>query len=121
MRGLTVINTQETLSGLIDGKIIEYVVKNDDIDCFRLLIGECLKELSKLECDFISIWVFTQPHFRKELLKHYDFKSSTKFPYNIFFKKCYFAAQEMDDIATEKIDLYEKNSWKVSNIYLDTT
>ena len=119
--GFAVISAQEIPSGLIDGKIVDFLVKDGDVDYFRLLINECLNDLRELECDLISIWVFTQPHLRRELFKHYDFKSSTKFPYNAFFGKCYFAAQEIDDRATEKIDIYDKNNWRVSNAYLDTT
>ena len=81
---------------------IDYLIKDGDIDCFRILMTECLGVLRKLECDTASIWVFNKSHFREELLKHFGFKSSIKFPYDIFSEENYFIAQCLEETLLEK-------------------
>ncbi len=119
--GYAVVSVQEQLNGLIYGMIVDYLVKDKDIDCFRLLINECLIELKNSECDFISIWAFSQPEFRRELIKLCGFKSSSRFPYNRFLGEGHFVAREVDEQVLEKIDIYNKENWRVTCIYPDTT
>ncbi len=119
--GYAVISVQEQINGLVYGMIVDYVVKNKDIDCFRILINRCLNELEKSEPDLVSVWAFSQPEFRKELTKHFGFKSSSTFPYNRFFGKGYLVAREIDEQVVEKIDIYDKKNWRVTYTYYDTT
>jgi GNAT superfamily N-acetyltransferase len=119
--GYAVFSVQEQRSGLANGVIVDYLIKDDDIDCFRLLINECLNELDKTKCDIVSVWAFTQPKFREGLLKHFSFKSSTSFPYSKVSEEGYFLAREVKEYTLEKIDIYNKVNWRVTHAYTDTT
>jgi len=119
--GYAVVSAQEQHSGLVNGVIADYLIKDDDIDCFRLLVNECVNELEKTKCDIISVWAFTHPKFREELLKHFGFKSSTRFPYDRVSEKGHFVAREVKEQMLEKIDIYSKLNWRVTHAYQDTT
>jgi GNAT superfamily N-acetyltransferase len=118
--GYIVFSVQEQRSGLVNGLIADYLIKDDDIDCFSLLVNECLNELEKTKCDIISVWTFTHPKFREELLKHFNFKSSTRFPYDKVSEKGHFVAREVKEHTLEKIDIYNKSNWRVTLAYTDT-
>ena len=119
--GYAAVSVQKRLSGLIYGTIIDYVVKDKDIDCFMVLMNACLIELDKFKCDLITVCAFTQPIFQEKLLKHFGFKSPIKFPYNKVLSKNYFVVRETKEDILKKIDIYNKENWQVTYAYMDTT
>lgn len=119
--GYAVISVQEQINGLVYGMIVDYVVKNKDIDCFRILINRCLNELEKSEFDLVSVWMFSQPEFREELVRHFGFKSPLGFPYNKVLEKNYFVTREVNKEVIGGIDIYDKENWRVTQAYPDTT
>ena len=62
--------------------------------------------------------VRTQP--REELLKHFGFKSSVKFPYNRMFSYAYLEAMLIDEKLAEGVDIYDESNWRVTHAYADT-
>ena len=92
------------------GMIVDYLVKDEDIDCFRLLMNECLNELEKSKCDLAFVWAFSRPRFREELLKCFGFKSPMKSPYNRFLGKDYFVAREVSEQVVKTVDIYNKEN-----------
>ena len=119
--GYAVVSIQEQANGRVYGMIVDYLVKDEDIDCFRLLMNECLNELKNSECDIVSIWAFSQSLLREELMKHFGFKASSRFPYNRFLGEDYFVVREIDEQVVGKIDIYSKENWRVTYIYPDMT
>ncbi len=117
--GYAVINIQEKANGLIYGMITDYLVKNRDIACFGILINRCLDELEKSECDIALIWAFSEPELREQLLKHFDFKSSLKFPYKKFIGYGYLDAILTNEQVAKRINIYDKDNWRVTYAYKD--
>ena len=118
--GYAVVNWQEQSNGLVYGMIVDYLVRDNDIECFRILMNESLNELEKLKCDLVFVWAFSQPRFREELLRHFSFKSPLKFPYGRLLGKSYFVAREIDERVPGKIDVYNGGNWRVTHAYHDT-
>ena len=118
--GYAVVSIQEKANGLVYGMITDYLVKNRDIACFGILINRCLDELEKSECDIALIWAFSEPKLREQLLKHFDFKSSLKFPYKKLFGYGYLDAICIDEQVAEKTNIYDKENWRVTQAYPDT-
>jgi hypothetical protein len=119
--GYAVISVQQQSNGLTNGLIVDYLVRNKDVACFLVLIDRCLSELGKSQCDIILAWAFSEPQLREELLKHFSFKSSVKFPYNKMFGYAYLDAMLIDEKAANTVDIYDKNNWRVTHAYPDTT
>jgi len=117
--GYLVVSIQEQVNGLVYGIVADYLVKDKDITCFRALINRALIESEKSDCDMIVIWVFSEPEFREELLKNFNFKSSFRFPYNRAFTYGYLDALLVDERRAERIDIYDKNNWRVTYAYSD--
>ncbi len=117
--GYFVISIQEQANGLVYGMIVDYLVKGKDITCFRILASRSLTELEKSGCDMIVIWVFSEPKFRGELLRNFNFKSSIKFPYNRFFTYGYLDALLLDEQRAERTNIYDKNKWRITYAYSD--
>ena len=119
--GYAVVSAQMQTGGLITGLIVDYLIRDEDIDCFRLLMNVRLNELEKTKCDLVAIWGFGRPKFREELVKHLGFKSSLSFPYSKVLREGYFVAQEVKEQILEKIDIYNKANWRVTHAYRDAT
>jgi GNAT superfamily N-acetyltransferase len=117
--GYAVVSAQEERSGLVHGIIVDYLVKNRDIICFRLLINKCLDELEKAECDIVLGWAFSEAKLREELLMHFGFNSSLKFPYNRLFAYGYLDAILIDDQVAERVNIYDKENWRVTYAHKD--
>jgi hypothetical protein len=117
--GYAVINIQEKANGLVYGMITDYLVKNRDIACFGILINRCLDELEKSECDIALIWAFSEPKLREQLLKHFDFKSSLKFPYKKLFGYEYLDAILIDEQVAKRVNIYDKDNWRVTYAHKD--
>jgi len=118
--GYAVVSVQKELNGLVYGVIVDYLVKNKDIACFRTLMSKCLDELDKSEYDIAMIWAFSETNFREELIKKFGFKSSSKFPYNRFFGYSYLDAIRTDDHMATSVNIYDKNNWRLTHAYTDT-
>ena len=118
--GYAVIDSREGDNNLVYGFIIDYLVKHGDVACFQMLIGECLKELAKSRCDIVTAWMFGNSEFKKQLLKRFNFKSSLQFPYNRVFSYGYMDAIRVNEHRTAKVDIYDKENWRVTYAYADT-
>lgn len=119
--GYAVVSVQQQLNGLVYGLIGDYLVRDKDIACFRALVDGCMDELGKSEFDILLVWTFSEPKFRSELLKLFGFKSSYKFPYNRLFGYAYLDAVLIDDKVARQVDIYDKDNWRVTHAYPDTT
>ena len=119
--GYAVISVQQQPNGLVNGLIVDYLVKNKDLACFRVLIDKCLNELGKSESDILLAWLFSEPQLRKELMTHFGFKSSVKFPYNKMFGYAYLEAMLIDEDLAGGVGIYDRNNWRVTHAYADTT
>ena len=119
--GYAVVSVQQQPNGLVNGLIVDYLVKNKDLACFRVLIDKCLNELGKSESDILLVWAFNEPKLREQLLKYFGFKSSFKFPYNKLFRYAYIEAMLIDEKVADAVDIYDKNNWRVTHAYPDTT
>jgi len=118
--GYAVTSAQQQSNGLRCGLIVDYLVKNRDRSCFQVLADRCLKELAKSYFDILLVWAFSEPHLREELLKHFGFKSSVKFPYNRMFGYNYLEAMLIDEKLAEGVDIYDNSNWRVTHAYADT-
>ncbi len=114
LRGYAVISVQKERSGLVQGIIVDYLIKNRDTTCIRLLINRCLDELEKAECDIVLIWAFSEPKLREQLVKHFGFKSSLKFPYKKVFGYRYLDAILIDEQVAKRVNIYDKDNWRVT-------
>lgn len=119
--GYAVISVQQRPNGLLYGLIVDYLVKNKDLACFRVLIDGCIDELGKSEFDVLLVWMFSEPKFRSELLKLFGFKSSFKFPYSRLFGYAYLDAVLIEEKVAGQVDIYNKDNWRVTHAYPDTT
>ena len=63
--GYAVISVQEQANGLYYGMIIDYLVKNEDPECFGALIEKAMAELAKTGCDLMMMWVFSEPGLQR--------------------------------------------------------
>jgi GNAT superfamily N-acetyltransferase len=117
--GYAVISVQPQPNGFVNGLIVDYLVKNKDLFCLRVLIDRCLNELGKSQLDIVLAWAFSEPQLRKELLKYFGFKSSTKFPYNKLFGYAYLDAILIDEKLVEGLDIYDSGNWRVTHAYAD--
>jgi predicted GNAT family acetyltransferase len=118
--GYAVISAQPQGNELVYGLIVDYLVKDKDLSCFRVLTDRCLKELTKSGSDILMVWVFSEPCLRNELLKRFGFKSSVKFPYSKMFGYPYLDAMQIDERFSESIDIYDRNSWRLTHAFADT-
>lgn len=118
--GYAVINKQSRSHGLVYGMIVDYLVKDGDIECFCEIMNRCIGELEELECDLLFTWAFTQPSFREKLIKGFGFKASSKFPYNRLWENGHFVTRELDKQILEEVDIYNKGNWRVTCAYADT-
>jgi len=117
VKGYAVISIQEQDERLRHGMIVDYLVKDNSIDCFHDLMTECIQQLKK-KCDIISAWASPHSGFTDELIKN-GFKTSSKFPYNRVFQEAQFVAREVNTQAIGSFDIYDKDNWRVTRAYAD--
>lgn len=117
--GYAVVSSEGSPGGLVCGTIVDYLVKNNDISCFHMLISACMEQLERQGCDIAITWVFTETEFRDHLFKHLRFKSPFKFPYNRFFGYGHLDAIRLDEEVAEAVDVYHKDSWRVTRAFSD--
>ena len=117
--GYAVISVQEQANGLYYGMIIDYLVKNEDPECFGALIEKAMVELAKTGCDLIMIWVFSEPGLKEELRLRFGFSSTSNFLYNRLIDPGYFEALSLNDQAITSMNIYDKSNWRITHIYPD--
>ena len=117
--GYAVVNIQTQANGLRGGLIVDYLVKNNDLNCFRQLIHECMGELKERKCDTISAWSFGQPDLRRELIKYFRFYSSTSFPFSKMLEQSYFVSRQVDEAVLKEVNIYDINNWRINQVYYD--
>lgn len=121
LQGYAVISVQKQYKGLIAGIIIDYVVKDDDAECFQLLISTILDLFNNSSCQVVATWAMSSTILSNILIKSYGFKSSTKFPYRNFIGSAYMDLIVIDSSMSEVLDIYDKNNWKVTYAYPNFT
>ncbi|KFI36451.1 hypothetical protein HX99_04240 [Peptococcaceae bacterium SCADC1_2_3] len=121
LKGYALISTNQSNNGLITGRIVDYLVKDNDLDCFRILMAQALEELEKSSCDIIFVWEMQNQKFHQEFLKRFGFKSSLDFPYRRFMEESYFVARKLNQNLTHKVDIYNPANWNLTMLYPDTT
>lgn len=119
LHGYAVIRTKTCDDGLIRGRIVDYLVRDNDIDCLHSLIEVCIHQLKQSGCDLIDIWVFANPILRNELVQFFGFKSQENFPYSKMTHRSNFGVKSLDEQALQKADVYDKENWRVTFAYLD--
>jgi len=119
--GYAVISTQRQPDNLVYDMIMDYVVKEKSIDCFRELMSRSLQEFQDSKSDLISSWHLSHDELRAELIERYGFKSSLGFPYRRLLEQRYFVVREVDRQAIGAFDIYDERNWRVSRAYLDVT
>jgi GNAT superfamily N-acetyltransferase len=117
--GYAVVGAEEQSNGLVYGYIVDHVVRDKDITCFRALMNRSLGELEKGGCDIVIIWAPGEPALREELLKHLGFKSSLTFPYSRFSSHRYFTVRRVNEQAAAELDIYDEKNWRVTYAYSD--
>lgn len=119
--GYAVISTFKYKQGLKFGRIVDYLVKNNDLECFRVLMAYSLVELKKSDCDAIFFGDICNPDFRKILISQFGFKSLLSFPYSFLFKgKGFFTARQLNKTLIKQIDIYDQSNWNLTSLYRDT-
>ena len=119
--GYAVVSVREEVSGLRTGIVVDHLVRNSDIACYRALINRCLCELEKQGCDIAFIWTSGEPKLREVLLQHFGFKSSVRFPYDRFFGYGYMDVILLDEQRGERANIYDEENWRITHAFPDTT
>ncbi len=119
--GYAVVSMREQDNGLIYGMVMDYLVRNNNINCLRMITSKCIDELEKMGCDLILTWSSPNTILRKELIENFRFKSSIKFPYNKLIEKRYFVTRYINKQVRSKIDIYDKRNWNITYSYCDST
>jgi GNAT superfamily N-acetyltransferase len=117
--GYTVLSVEKQRNGLVYGYIVDHLIKDRDIACFRALINRSLNELEKSKCDVVIIWALGEPVLRNQLLKHLGFKSTLTFLYNRFSGHGYLDAIRIDEQVAAGVNIYAKENWRVTCAYTD--
>ena len=108
-------------NGLKTGRIVDYLVKNNDLDCFRALMYYSLVEFKKSDCDIIIFGYIYNSDFQKVLLSQFGFISPLSFPYNYFIKgENFLVARELNKNLINQIDIYDQSNWNLTYLYADT-
>ena len=120
LSGYAVISVQRQPNNLIYGMIIDYLVENGDTGCFRVLIEKAVSELARSACDVIVVWAFSDPPFNTELKKRFGFKSTSRYPFNRLIDHGYFDVLAIDG-GLSSLDVYSKDSWRITYAFPDFT
>jgi hypothetical protein len=117
--GYAVVSAQEVSENITSGILIDYLVRNRDEKCSQLLISKSLTVLNQLGCDILIAWTCNEPDLQNLLLDDFGFKSSFIFPYNRFTERGYLDALLIDKEMASVINIYEKDSWRVTPAFHD--
>ena len=103
---------------LIEGRIVDYGIKENSKDVFLALLLEALNNFKNDECNLVSTWAFTQPQFQ-QVLDRCGFIRKLSFPYKIFTETSYFVANK---IVSNNLPIYpmDKKHWYITQSDTDT-
>jgi GNAT superfamily N-acetyltransferase len=116
--GYAVISVQKQ-GGITFGRIVDHVVTDSDIFCYRHLINQSLLELEKQDCDCYEIFTSGEPKLEKALFEDFGFKSFAKFPYNRFVADRYLDAIEVSKDFCNNNCVLDKKNWRVTFAFYD--
>ncbi|MFZ7104471.1 MAG: GNAT family N-acetyltransferase [Peptococcaceae bacterium] len=119
--GYAIISMQKLLTWGNIGIIIDYLIKDDNINCFRAIVSKSLEEFNRYACPVSAIWTLGEPVLHKVLTENFGFKSSIKFPYRKFMDSGYMDLIVNDDKIADKINIYDQASWRVTYAYPNYT
>ena len=120
LAGYAVISPRREISGLTQGTMVDFLVKNDDAMCTTALINKCLIELEQSGCDYANIWTVSQSNQLRKSLRRSGLKSVLKFPYRREDRFNYLDARLIQEGAAGYIDIYDKENWRMSAAFSDT-
>jgi GNAT superfamily N-acetyltransferase len=112
--GYAVIQNYKEYSGLLAGLIMDYLVKDNDLTCFRTLIAKAMTEFRRTGCYAMSVWAFSDPHFQHELHNNLGFRSSKKFPYRKIMDTGY---MDVLSLRGADSDVYDSTKWRINYAY----
>lgn len=115
--GYAVISIQRHVRGLTTGMIIDYLLEDGNIDCFRVLILKALEEFNRYACPVAAIWVLGEPDLYMVLTESFGFKSSLKFPYRKFIDSGYMDLILTDEKIASEVNIYNQKNWRVTYAY----
>ena len=117
--GYAVIYVKTSDEGLVHGRVVDHLVKNEDSECSRSIIAACMRELRELGSDFIDIRVFDNPKLKRELFHHFGFRSLRRFPYDRLSGKFNFVVGTFDGQILRKANVYDRGNWRVTFAHCD--
>jgi len=103
---------------VIEGRIVDYGIKENKKDVFLSLLLEALKSFKKEGCDLVSTWAFIQPQFQ-QVLDRCGFVRKSSFPYKIFTETNYFVANKIVS-NNLPINPMHKKHWYITQSDQDT-
>ena len=119
--GYAVVSVQKDKNGIKIGRIIDHVVTNSDINCYRHLMNKCLLELEDRDCDCYAVFASGEADLKKALLKDFGFKSLGKFPYNRFMDDGYMDAIQINQQFCNNLDILNEKNWRVTYAFYNQT
>lgn len=120
LSGYAVISSRREEGSFKQGLLVDYLVKDNDATCFRLLLDRCLAELRELECDYAYVWSVSKSNPIRELFRRSGFNSSLSFFYKRLYPYGHLDAILIQDRMADHIDIYDKENWRVSYAFSDT-
>jgi hypothetical protein len=116
--GYAVVSVQK--QGEINfGRVVDHVVTDSDILCYRHLISQSLLELGEQDCDCYEIFTSGEPKLEKALFEDFGFISFAKFPYNRFVADRYLDAIEVSRHFCNNNCILDKKNWRVTHAFYD--
>ncbi len=118
LKGYAVISRQRQktgiAAGLAAGIIIDYLVKDNNAECFSALISAAMQEFSRSACQVVKTWTCGDPELRQTLIQRFGFKSSGMPPYNRYISGVYMDALAVDKSIAGELDIYDSSNWRVT-------
>jgi hypothetical protein len=121
LMGYAVISVQKQIKSLPIGIIIDYLIKDLDINCAQAIISKAFDEFKRSACNVVATWALGDSAFRNELVKEFGFRSSLKFPYNMVIRSIYMDLIIIDIDKATFIDPHDKTNWRLIYAYLNYT
>jgi GNAT superfamily N-acetyltransferase len=112
--GYAVTQVFKEYCGLKAGLIMDYLVRDGDLDCFSVLIAQAMEGFKAAGCYAMSIWAFSEPRFQHELIHKLGFKSSKKFPYRRVIRTGYMDVLAINEQDVDGVDIYDSTKWRVT-------
>ena len=103
---------------LVEGRIVDYVIKDNLKEVFLSLLLEALEKFKKEGCDLVSTWAFTQPELQ-QVLDRCGFVKKSSFPYNIFTDTSFFVVRKIVSNCLP-VNPLKKENWYITQSDQDT-